>query len=152
MTQEIPIQLAGIGLPYVDHFSDKSSQGWPPMMQQYLTLRAQANSLLAYQMGDFCEFFFDDAVTVPLICNVCLTNRGSGPDGTLIHMCGLPVPHSFPVFGDSCVRAFGRNEDLYAKILGAGFPLAFAVETGVVKGLMQREIIARFEPVLQVSQ
>ena len=39
MTQEIPIQLAGIGLPYVDHFSDKSSQGWPPMMQQYLTLR-----------------------------------------------------------------------------------------------------------------
>ncbi len=62
-----------------------------PMMEQYLTLKAQAGgSLLFYRMGDFFELFFDDAKIAAEILDIALTSRGEH-DGQPVAMCGVPV-------------------------------------------------------------
>lgn len=61
-----------------------------PMMQQYLTIKAQyADCLLLYRMGDFYELFFDDAKIVASILDIALTKRGKY-EGEDIPMCGIP--------------------------------------------------------------
>lgn len=152
MLMQTPIQRADFGLPNVARLSDKLLQGWSPLMRQYLDLRAKANALLAFQLGDFCEFFFEDAVTVSRILDIRLTSRGSGPDGSEIQMCGVPNPRGLAGSANSEVRYIGDAGRYYAAILQAGYPLAFAVQTGIQGKIMQRDIVARFEPSAQVQQ
>ena len=48
-----------------------------PMMQQYLSLKAEhPNDLVFYRMGDFYELFFDDAKKASQLLDVTLTARG----------------------------------------------------------------------------
>jgi len=53
----------------------------PEMMTHWYEIRKQypENFLIAYRMGDFYEFFYEDAVNVSRILGLTLTNRGSGP-------------------------------------------------------------------------
>ena len=53
----------------------------PDMMQHWFSIRKKYpdHFLLAYRMGDFYEFFYDDAVNVSLLLGLTLTKRGSGP-------------------------------------------------------------------------
>ncbi|WP_457558750.1 DNA mismatch repair protein MutS [Candidatus Harpocratesius sp.] len=53
----------------------------PEMMQHWYSIRKQypEHFLLAYRMGDFYEFFYDDAVKVSKLLGLTLTKRGSGP-------------------------------------------------------------------------
>lgn len=61
-----------------------------PMMQQYLTLKAEhPDILLFYRMGDFYELFFDDAVRASQLLDISLTKRGKTA-GTPIPMAGIP--------------------------------------------------------------
>lgn len=61
-----------------------------PMMQQYLTIKAQyAEYLLLYRMGDFYELFFDDAIKASKALSIALTKRGKY-QGEYIPMCGVP--------------------------------------------------------------
>jgi len=67
-----------------------------PMMEQYHTLKRQAEGcLLFYRMGDFFELFFDDAKQAAGILDIALTSRGkdgAGKDGgDPVPMCGVPV-------------------------------------------------------------
>ena len=65
--------------------------GVTPMMAQYLEIKAaHPEALLFYQMGDFYEMFFDDAVAAAGALDIALTKRGRhlGQD---IQMCGVPV-------------------------------------------------------------
>ncbi|MHA1585604.1 MAG: DNA mismatch repair protein MutS, partial [Promethearchaeota archaeon] len=53
----------------------------PEMMQHWYSIRKKypEDYLLAYRMGDFYEFFFQDAINVSKLLGLTLTKRGSGP-------------------------------------------------------------------------
>lgn len=62
-----------------------------PMMQQYLTLKADyPHALVLYRMGDFYELFFDDAKIAANILGITLTRRGNDKQGNVIPMAGVP--------------------------------------------------------------
>jgi len=61
-----------------------------PMMQQYLSIKAaHPDVLVFYRMGDFYEFFFDDARRAAELLDISLTKRGSS-NGEPIPMAGVP--------------------------------------------------------------
>jgi len=62
-----------------------------PMMTQYLEFKARyPDCILFFQVGDFYELFFEDAVTVSKAINLTLTSRDKkGPNP--IPMAGVPV-------------------------------------------------------------
>ncbi|WWO99083.1 MAG: DNA mismatch repair protein MutS [Candidatus Dasytiphilus stammeri] len=61
-----------------------------PMMQQYLSIKAEhPDILLFYRMGDFYELFYDDAKLASKLLNISLTKRGFY-DGKPIPMAGIP--------------------------------------------------------------
>jgi DNA mismatch repair protein MutS len=60
------------------------------MMQQYLAIKAaHPDVLVFYRMGDFYEFFFDDARRASRLLNISLTKRGVS-NGEPIPMAGVP--------------------------------------------------------------
>ncbi len=62
-----------------------------PVIQQYLGFKAEyPNTLLFFQMGDFYEFFFDDARRATELLGLALTKRGSSA-GEPIPMAGMPI-------------------------------------------------------------
>ena len=62
-----------------------------PMMMQYMDLKSSyQDHILFYQMGDFYEMFFDDAVRASPILGITLTKRGY-QNGAEIPMCGIPI-------------------------------------------------------------
>lgn len=63
----------------------------PPMLSQYLEYkRLHPDALIFFQVGDFYEVFFEDAVTVAGSLNLTLTSRDKSSP-TPIPMCGVPV-------------------------------------------------------------
>ena len=62
-----------------------------PVMQQYLGFKAEyPDKLLFFQMGDFYEFFFDDARRATELLGLALTKRGRSA-GEPIPMAGMPI-------------------------------------------------------------
>jgi len=63
----------------------------PPMMQRYLEYKERyPDALLFFQVGDFYELFFEDAVTVSKALNLTLTSRDKNAPNP-IPMCGVPL-------------------------------------------------------------
>ena len=63
----------------------------PPMLQQYLEYKNRyPDCLLMFQVGDFYELFFDDAVTVSRTLNLTLTSRDKNNPNP-VPMCGVPL-------------------------------------------------------------
>ncbi|RMF09120.1 MAG: DNA mismatch repair protein MutS, partial [Alphaproteobacteria bacterium] len=88
--------------------------GVTPMMAQYLEIKAaNPDCLLFYQMGDFYELFFDDAVEASRALGIELTRRGKhlGED---IPMCGVPLK---------------RADDYLQKLIRAGYRVAVCEQT-----------------------
>ncbi|HEY1389683.1 MAG TPA: DNA mismatch repair protein MutS [Ktedonobacterales bacterium] len=62
-----------------------------PARRQYLDIKAQhQDALLAYQVGDFYEFFDSDAQTVARELQIVLTARSYGP-GEAVPLAGVPI-------------------------------------------------------------
>ena len=62
-----------------------------PVMQQYLGFKAEyPDQLLFFQMGDFYEFFFDDARRAAELLGLALTKRGRSA-GEPIPMAWMPI-------------------------------------------------------------
>ena len=62
-----------------------------PARRQYLDIKAQhQDALLAYQIGDFYEFFDSDAQTVARELQIVLTARSYGP-GEAVPLAGVPT-------------------------------------------------------------
>ena len=86
-----------------------------PMMQQYLSLKAEhPNDLVFYRMGDFYELFFDDAKKASQLLDVTLTARGK-TNGNPIPMCGVP---------------FHAAENYLAKLVKQGVSVAICEQIG----------------------
>ncbi|MBF0125198.1 MAG: DNA mismatch repair protein MutS, partial [Magnetococcales bacterium] len=100
-----------------------------PMMQQYLTIKANyPETLLFYRMGDFYELFYDDARVAAPVLDIVLTQRGQSA-GEPIPMAGVPV-HSV--------------EGYLSRLISAGFKVAICEQmesAGGGKGPIRRQVV-----------
>ena len=99
-----------------------------PMMQQYLSIKAQhKDAVLFFRLGDFYEMFNDDAIEVSKLLNLTLTQRTGSP------MCGIPY-HASRIY--------------IARLLRAGKKVAICEQVSdVVPGeLTERKIVEIITP------
>lgn len=69
---------------------DLSKINLTPLMQQYVEIKNQfLDSLIFYQVGDFYELFFDDAVTASRELAITLTAKNNTGEQN-IPLCGVP--------------------------------------------------------------
>jgi DNA mismatch repair protein MutS len=62
-----------------------------PVMQQFFRAKEQyPDALLFFRMGDFYEFFYDDAVEASRLLDLTLTSRSKSADDEAIPMAGVP--------------------------------------------------------------
>ena len=105
-----------------------------PMMQQYLSIKAQhPKERLFYRMGDFYEFFFEDAIEISKLLNITLTHRGKTA-GAEIPMAGVPY-HS--------------ADNYISKLLDLGESIAVCEQIGdpaTSKGPVKREVVRIITP------
>ena len=110
------------------------NQSHTPMMQQYLSLKAEhPNDLVFYRMGDFYELFFDDAKKASQLLDVTLTARGK-TNGNPIPMCGVP---------------FHAAENYLAKLVKQGVSVAICEQIGdpaTSKGPLERAVVRVLTP------
>ncbi|WP_370261251.1 DNA mismatch repair protein MutS, partial [Limnobacter sp.] len=99
-----------------------------PMMQQYLSLKAEyPDKLLFYRMGDFYELFFEDAQLAAQLLRITLTHRGQSA-GQPIPMAGVP---------------FHAVDQYLAKLVALGHSVAICEQVGTPgqsKGPMERRV------------
>lgn len=120
-------------------FTSAKTPAPTPMMQQYLSIKAEhQDCLLFYRLGDFYELFFEDAIKAAPILDVVLTKRGKALEDQ-IPMCGVPYHSSDPYF---------------SKLLKAGFKVAIceqlespleAKKRGA-KSVVRREVVRIITP------
>ncbi len=108
--------------------------GYTPMIEQYLSVKAEArDALLFFRLGDFYELFFDDAITAARELEITLTGRdGGGPER--IPMCGVPY-HS--------------AETYIARLIEKGYKVAICEQMedpATAKGVVRREIVRVVTP------
>jgi len=104
-----------------------------PMIQQYLTLKAEhPDLLLFYRMGDFYELFYEDAELAAKLLGITLTSRGFS-SGKPIPMAGVP---------------YHAAESYLSRLLALGQRVAICeqVENAPRKGLMKRQIVRILTP------
>ena len=110
------------------------SAGHTPMMQQYLSIKAQhPNTLLFYRMGDFYELFFEDAKKASQLLDITLTSRGQSA-GQPIAMAGIP---------------YHAAENYIAKLIRQGESIAICEQIGdpsLSKGPVERKVMRIVTP------
>jgi DNA mismatch repair protein MutS len=68
-----------------------SLEGLTPLMKQYIEIKKEyQDSLVLFQVGDFYEIFFDDAIAAAQFLGITLTKRGEY-NNKPIPLCGFPV-------------------------------------------------------------
>ncbi len=83
--------------------SDQDINSHTPVMQQYLNIKRQyPEHLLLYRMGDFYEFFFEDAYQAVELLDIQLTKRGKAA-GIDIPMAGIPA-HALDSYLSKLIR------------------------------------------------
>jgi DNA mismatch repair protein MutS len=103
-----------------------------PARRQYLDIKAQhQDALLAYQIGDFHEFFDQDARTVATELQIVLTARSYGP-GDAVPLAGVPT-HAL--------------ETYLARLVARGYKVAVCDQVSPPgKGLVQRAVTRILTP------
>ena len=105
-----------------------------PMMQQYLDLKQKnPDYLLMFRLGDFYEFFFDDARLASSELELTLTGRDCGQEERA-PMCGVPY-HSV----DSYIQ----------RLVQKGYKVAICEQLedpALAKGLVKRDIVRVVTP------
>ena len=105
-----------------------------PMMQQYLDLKQKnPDYLLMFRLGDFYEFFFDDARLASSELELTLTGRDCGQEERA-PMCGVPY-HSV--------------ESYIQRLVQKGYKVAVCEQLedpALAKGLVKRDIVRVVTP------
>jgi DNA mismatch repair protein MutS len=105
-----------------------------PLMQQWTEVKNQhLDKVVAFRMGDFFEFFNEDAEAVAPALGIQLTQRNK-KSNDYTPMCGLPH-HSLP--------------DIASRLLAKGFRLAICDQVEdpkFAKGLVKREVTRVLTP------
>ena len=105
-----------------------------PMMQQYLSIKADyPSTIVFYRMGDFYEVFFADAEKCSQLLDITLTARGKNSENP-IPMAGVP---------------FHSAEQYVAKLVKFGESVAICEQIGdpaTSKGPVERKVIRVLTP------
>jgi DNA mismatch repair protein MutS len=99
----------------------------PPMLTQYLEYKKQyPDCQLFFQVGDFYELFFEDAVLVSKTLNLTLTTRDKN-DPNPVPMCGVPI---------------GVADGYVDRLVALGLSVAVVSQVGVPtgKGMVERKL------------
>lgn len=107
---------------------------YTPMIEQYLQIkRDNPGILIMYRLGDFYEFFFEDAEVVARELQLVLTKKSAG-NNRKIPMCGIPHHAYVPYL---------------AKLIDAGHKVGIVEQVedpSLAKGIVKREIIQIVTP------
>ncbi|MBS2969071.1 DNA mismatch repair protein MutS [Metabacillus sp. KIGAM252] len=107
---------------------------YTPMMQQYLTIKADyEDAFLFFRLGDFYEMFFEDAIRASQELEITLTSRDGG-SSERIPMCGVPY-HSAPNYIEQLIEK--------------GYKVAICEQTEdpkQAKGVVRREVVQLITP------
>ncbi|MDY0214862.1 MAG: DNA mismatch repair protein MutS [Bacilli bacterium] len=107
---------------------------YTPMIEQYLQIkRDNPDVLIMYRLGDFYEFFFEDAEIVSKELQLVLTKKSAG-NNRKIPMCGIPH-HAYAPY--------------LAKLIDAGHKVGIVEQVedpSSAKGIVKREIIQIVTP------
>lgn len=105
-----------------------------PMMKQYMQIKAEnPGTLVMFRLGDFYEFFGEDAQTAARELDIVLTGRAAGMEERM-PMCGIP---------------FHALEQYLAKLVQKGYRVAICEQLEdprTVKGLVKRGIVRIVTP------
>ncbi|WHY02551.1 DNA mismatch repair protein MutS [Neobacillus sp. DY30] len=108
--------------------------GYTPMIQQYLTVKADyQDAFLFFRLGDFYEMFFDDAIKASQELEITLTSREGGTEDR-IPMCGVPY-HSAPNYIE--------------QLISKGYKVAICEQmedAKQTKGMVRREVVQLITP------
>ncbi|MFB3168530.1 DNA mismatch repair protein MutS [Neobacillus sp. 179-C4.2 HS] len=108
--------------------------GYTPMIQQYLTVKADyQDAFLFFRLGDFYEMFFDDAIKASQELEITLTSREGGSEDR-IPMCGVPY-HSAPNYIE--------------QLISKGYKVAICEQmedAKQTKGMVRREVVQLITP------
>jgi DNA mismatch repair protein MutS len=106
--------------------------GSTPARRQYLEIKGRyPDTLLAYQVGDFFEFFDDDARIASVELQIVLTARAYGADER-VPLAGVPL-HALDTY--------------LARLVGRGYKVAICEQVGPTgKGLVQRAVTRILTP------
>jgi DNA mismatch repair protein MutS len=111
------------------------SGGPTPVMQQFFRAKEQyPDALLFFRMGDFYEFFYDDAVEASRLLELTLTSRSKTEGDVPIPMAGVPH-HAAPGY--------------IARLLELGRKVAICeqmADPATVKGIVPREVVRVITP------
>jgi len=108
-------------------------QAATPLMIQYQAIKRNfPDALLLFQVGDFYEFFYDDAKKAAAFLGITLTARGKN-NGDPIPLCGVPV-HTVEFY--------------IAKLVKGGFKVALCnqLEAATPGRMVERGVAQVFTP------
>jgi DNA mismatch repair protein MutS len=106
-----------------------------PVMQQYFRAKEQyPDALLFFRMGDFYEFFYEDAVECSRLLDLTLTSRSKGQDDEPIPMAG--VPHHAATGYIARLLELGRKVAVCEQM----------ADPSTVKGIVPREVVRVVTP------
>ncbi|MEY4514601.1 MAG: hypothetical protein RLZZ450_6723, partial [Pseudomonadota bacterium] len=114
--------------------SVKSGRHTPVMQQFFRAKERYPDALLFFRMGDFYEFFYDDAVEVSKLLDLTLTSRSKSEGDVPIPMAGMPH-HAATGY--------------IAKLLELGRKVAICeqmADPATVKGIVPREVVRVVTP------
>ena len=76
-----------------------------PMLQHWYSIRKRypPENLIAYRMGDFYEFFYDDAEKISKLLGITLTKRGDVPLAGIPHHSGHNYFNNLMNLGETLV-------------------------------------------------
>lgn len=107
---------------------------YTPMIEQYLSIKEQNKDvLIMFRLGDFYEFFFEDAEIASKVLQLVLTKRAAG-NKQKIPMCG--VPHH-------AVTSY------FAKLVDHGYKVGIVEQLedpSEAKGIVERDIVRIVTP------
>lgn len=108
------------------------------MLQQYLDYKSKyPDTLLFFQVGDFYELFFEDAVTVSRSLNLTLTSRDKNNPNP-VPMCGVPI---------------AVVDGYISRLVALGFSAALVSQVGMPesgKGMVERKLDRIITPGIRV--
>lgn len=111
-----------------------------PMLEQYLEIKEKVpDFILFYQLGDFFEMFYEDALLASRILEITLTSRHKG-DHNQVPMCGVPIQ-----------AAAGY----VARLVEKGYKVALCEQTETpaqTKGIVRREVTRLITPGLYIDE
>lgn len=111
-----------------------NNENYTPMIMQYLEIKkANPGVLIMFRLGDFYEFFFEDAVLASKVLQLVLTKKAAG-NSQKIPMCGIP---------------FHAYNSYLQKLVGAGYKVGIVEQLedpALAKGLVERGVVQIVTP------